>query len=81
MAKPKTRKRKRMGRPPGSTKFGEELTQVAFRFRKSTIEQLDAYAEHMKQRDPARGATRADAVRELLDRALAAFERRQQRNG
>jgi len=73
----KATRAKGAGRPKGSTKFNESLVKtVGVRMQRSMLDRIDAYAEAMRERDPIRGAAQADAIRELLDKALTTFERR-----
>lgn len=63
-------KRRARGRPP---KMSEPSRLVAFRLPRSLVDRLDHYAAEAT-RFRGRMASRADAVRYLLERALASDE-------
>lgn len=44
--------------------------QTAFRLPVELVERLDAYAEHMREKNPGLLLSRADVVRNLLYQAL-----------
>ena len=45
-------------------------TQVAFRLPNDLLQRVDAYADQMRRDVPGMNASRADAVRVLLNKAL-----------
>lgn len=47
----------------------------AFRLPEDLVRRLDSYAERLRREQPGRTATRADALRVLLEQALAAAEK------
>jgi antitoxin component of RelBE/YafQ-DinJ toxin-antitoxin module len=51
--------------------MGEKGRQVGFRFDEDLVERIDAYAQKMAREMPGLTFTRADAVRVLLEKALA----------
>jgi hypothetical protein len=51
----------------------------AFRLPTRLVERLDAHAERLRQAQPGITATRADALRVLLERALDAAEKEARR--
>lgn len=51
--------------------------QLAIRLSAEMLEQIDRYAEHMREQSPGLGATRTDAVRVLLAQALANLGKKQ----
>jgi len=53
----------------------------AFRLPGELVRRLDAHAERMRRAEPGRTATRADALRVLLERALADVEREEESHG
>lgn len=53
----------------------EDTEQVAFRFPRALLARVDRHVERMNREHPGLGASRADAVRTLLTRALDEVER------
>lgn len=51
--------------------MAEKGRQVGFRFDEDLVRRIDAYAEQMAREMPGLKFTRADAVRVLLEKALA----------
>lgn len=52
----------------------DEKVRVAFRWDSELVDRIDAYAEHVREQMPGLTFTRTEAVRVLLEKALAIVE-------
>lgn len=57
-----------------TTRINDALTQIAFRIPTSMLAKIDQYAALMRDQSPGLGATRTDALRVLIAKAIAAHE-------
>lgn len=55
-------------------KTTEATVMVSFRLEGRLLEELDGYAQLLREETPGRKATRADVVRSLLEQGLDAIE-------
>jgi len=60
--------------PAGRPKSEHKTAQVAFRFPEDLLARVDRHLERLKAAAPWSTPTRADAVRDLVARALDALE-------